>query len=361
MRQVSLPGASKAIALQVQRQIDILLSSKQYGTDIPQSSIEWLQSVDNSLVDRLVELRLAPEMGGRSTPITDLFTEFLAIKQGKSASTYTNYKQFERTLVFFGGRAPRDITTTDGDDFRDYCLRIMKLGENTTRKRCAQASTFFRWLMSKNAMSFNPFEHVPKTVGTAIEEKKHIPAEDITRVMKEAPNAEWRALIVLGRWGGIRIPSEAFGLKWEHVNWETNRITIPSPKTAHQGKASRVIPLFPELTPVLLELAEQSESEYLIAGLRVKSGNVRTPFLKMIKRAGLEPWPGLWKALRSTRETELAATYPIHVVGAWMGNTEQVARRHYLKVTEADIEKAVLGSAYTVPTSVTVSKRHGAT
>ena len=32
--------------------------------------------------------------------------------------------------------------------------------------------------------------------------------------------------------------------------------------------------------------------------------------------------------------------HPIHVVCAWIGNSADVARRHYLQVTDADFEKA---------------------
>ena len=44
--------------------------------------------------------------------------------------------------------------------------------------------------------------------------------------------------------------------------------------------------------------------------------------------------------LRSTRETELAETYPIHVVCAWIGNSEAVAAKHYLQVTDEHFERA---------------------
>ena len=35
---------------------------------------------------------------------------------------------------------------------------------------------------------------------------------------------------------------------------------------------------------------------------------------RIIRRAGLTPWPKPFQNLRSTRETELAETYPLHVV-----------------------------------------------
>lgn len=51
------------------------------------------------------------------------------------------------------------------------------------------------------------------------------------------------------------------------------------------------------------------------------------------------PWPKLFQNMRSSRETDLAAVFPIHVVCAWLGNSPAVARKHYLQVTDADFEK----------------------
>jgi hypothetical protein len=66
-----------------------------------------------------------------------------------------------------------------------------------------------------------------------------------------------------------------------------------------------------------------------------RSCNLRTQFERLIKRAGLKPWPRLFHNLRSSRETELAAEYPIQVVTAWLGNTPRIALKHYLQVTDA--------------------------
>ena len=43
---------------------------------------------------------------------------------------------------------------------------------------------------------------------------------------------------------------------------------------------------------------------------------------------------------RGSRSDELERDYPAHVVDAWMGNSSRVRRRHYLKVTAADFERA---------------------
>lgn len=56
--------------------------------------------------------------------------------------------------------------------------------------------------------------------------------------------------------------------------------------------------------------------------------------------AGVQPWPKPFQNLRSTRETELADEYPIQVVTSWIGNSQIVARKNYLQVTESHFAKA---------------------
>ena len=68
-----------------------------------------------------------------------------------------------------------------------------------------------------------------------------------------------------------------------------------------------------------------------------------------VSGAGLEPWPKLFQNLRLTRETELAEEYPLHVVCAWIGNSQPVAAKHYLQVTESHFEKAVLKAYVAAP------------
>lgn len=119
---------------------------------------------------------------------------------------------------------------------------------------------------------------------------------------------------------------------------------VRSPKTEHHaGKGYRFVPLFPELRPHLEEAFERAEegSEFVISRYRSQDVNLRTQLLRIVKRAGLESWPKLWQNLRSTRETELAERFPLHVVCKWIGNTQPVAAKHYLQVTDEHFRLAV--------------------
>ena len=177
-------------------------------------------------------------------------------------------------------------------------------------------------------------------------------------------------MIALARYGGLRIPSELMMLRWCDVDWERRRIRITSPKTEHhQGNESRELPLFPELVEPLQDAWEQADdgTEFVISrnrpdSVRLCNGNwqqvnLRTRFLKIIKRAGLTPWPRLWQNLRSSRETELANQFPLHIATAWLGNSEAIATKHHLHVTDADFERAVVTDDI-APTMKTVRYGH---
>jgi hypothetical protein len=78
---------------------------------------------------------------------------------------------------------------------------------------------------------------------------------------------------------------------------------------------------------------------------RATKTNLRRQLERIVKRAGLEPWPKLWHNLRASRQTELAERYPIHVVCAWIGNSRAVAQEHYLQVTDTHFANAAQNQA----------------
>src|SRR5262249_48027540 len=128
-------------------------------------------------------------------------------------------------------------------------------------------------------------------------------------------------------------------------DWHRDRFLVRSPKTEHlPGGGLRWVPLFPELRPHLEALwdAAPDGAVHVITRYRLSTQNLRTTFLKIILRAGLTPWPRLMQNLRASRETELAGQFPLHVVTSWIGNSEIVAAKHYLQVTDADFARAAV-------------------
>ena len=104
-----------------------------------------------------------------------------------------------------------------------------------------------------------------------------------------------------------------------------------------------MLPIFPELYPYLQDAFDQAEpgETHLITRYRNTNANLRTQLLRIIKKAGLNPWPKLFVNLRSSRETELVERFPMHVVTSWLGNSPDIARRHYLQTTDEHFARAV--------------------
>ncbi len=82
---------------------------------------------------------------------------------------------------------------------------------------------------------------------------------------------------------------------------------------------------------------------YVITPDRDPAVNIRTQFLRILAKAGIEPWPKLFQNLRSSRQTELTETWPAHIVCAWMGNSKIVARDHHLQPTDEHFAMAAGG------------------
>jgi integrase len=175
--------------------------------------------------------------------------------------------------------------------------------------------------------------------------------EDVDRLIEASP-PEWRTLIALGRYGGLRCPSEALILRWETVDLPGRRMTVISPKTENQGKGWRTVPITPKLAAhleVAWELAGRREHVVNLPQYRSREGNwigcnIRTQLGRLMKRSGVPAWSRPFRVFRPSCVTDWASEHPIHAVAAWAGHTVAIAGKHYLTVTDADFVRATRSS-----------------
>ena len=122
------------------------------------------------------------------------------------------------------------------------------------------------------------------------------------------PDAQWRLIFALARYGPLRCPSEVLELKWSDIDWKKQEMLVRSEKTAHHvGQGSRRVPVFNELLPFIEDARELSvgKGEYLIHRYRGAESNLRTQLHRIIERAHLETWPKAFQNLRTSRATDL--------------------------------------------------------
>ena len=351
-RLVRLPMKNREAAAEVAVHVRHLVSAALAKSAVPSATAAWVASVSPALRKRLEKLGLvspAKPVVQEAGPLLGPYLDgYLASRTDLKPATRIILTHTMKNLTdFFGaGRPLREITEGDGDEWRRY-LAGLKLAESTIRRRCGFAKMFLRAAKRKHLIPANPFEELK--AGTAVNPERQFFIDRATadKVLAACPDAEWRLIFALCRFAGLRCPTEILLLTWADVHWtakdEEDTITVHSPKTEHfPGKGSREIPLFPELRPYLQAVYESAAagSEYVITRYRRSNANLRTQFCRILRKAGIEPWPKIFTNLRSSRETELRDTFPVHVACAWIGNTERVATRHYLQVTDEHFRQA---------------------
>jgi len=345
---VRLGRVNAKTAKSIKGRVEQLIADKQLNRPHDPDTVAWLAGVDEKLLSRLRKVGLADGVGVMQTPLGPFLDRVKRAQQVKPG-TATFYGHTRRNLLacFGADRLLSDITEADADAFRAWLADPEKgnLAPATVSRRIIAARTFWTMAVRWKLVSANPFDGVRAGTQQNPGRQYFVAKKTIDQILQACPDFEWRALIGLARYGGLRVPSEALALKWEHINWDNGTMLVHASKTAHHdGKATRLVPLFPELRALLLDAFETAEDGalHVIGRYRDKKQNLRTQFERIIKRAGVNPWPRLWQNLRASRETELMRDYDLATVCRWIGNSPAVAAKHYAMSTDlsADLRRA---------------------
>jgi integrase len=340
-RSIRLGRIAAKHANEIRLKIESINAAKVSALPLDNETARWVGSVGDDLADKLAGVGLITERG--STKLDGFIASYITRRTDVKDRTRINLEAGRRHLVeFFGTDRPlREITPADADQWVIHMRG--KYAAATAARAIKRARQYFTAARRAKLISENPFENI-KPGQMENRDRMHYVTEEVTaRILDACPNAEWRALVALCRYGGLRCPSEPLQLRWTDIDWDRGRFLVRSPKLEHTAsKGRRWVPLFPELRDHLEELFNQAPegSTWVITLTRNIAVNLRTQFERIIHRAGLLPWPRLFQNLRTSRETELAARFPLHVVTTWIGNSAAIAAKHYLQVTEADFEAA---------------------
>jgi integrase len=357
-RQIRLAGMTQKQAEQITRHVGVLNAAKIVNdANLDRQTALWLQGLGQGLHDKLAAVGLVEKRV--SGTVGDFIRDYIGSRLDCKRSTLIKMQTAANHLLeFFGAsRELRSVDIGDADKFRSYLYR-RQLSENTVRRFAGLAKQFFGQALRLKLIEENPFKDQVAAVRGNPDKFHFVTRADSAKILRACPDVQWKMIFALCRFGGLRCPSEVLSMKWEDISWAERRVTVRSPKTEHfEGKATRVIPLFPELAAVLTEGFETAMAAAdavaeggvpspvtgpVITRYRDTTQNLRTTFLKILARAGVKPWPKLMQNLRSSRETELAETFPIQAVVQWMGNTVSVASKHYLQLRDEHFEKATV-------------------
>jgi integrase len=349
-------GGTRRQAEKLKTMLEALVAARAAGVPPDQSVSLWLGSLpDGRLRARLVEIGLAAERE-RDRPLVDWLEAHLRVRGERAAVTDSTRLVWARAVgharEHFGRRLLSELRAEDGAGFRAALLRRPgRLGgsfaEATVRKSCGIVAMACRAARRAGLVACDPFEGVPTAAGANPERAVYVDLGTVRRVLEAAPvGDEFRLLVELSRFAGVRVPSEVRELRWSDVDWAEGSLRIVSPKTRRSGRPWRLVPIAPEL---LLRLerafAEAAEgTEFVLPEYR-RHSNPCVPLLRACRAAGVEPWPRPFHALRASCETDWAARFPLASVAQWLGHSPSVACSHYLRGRGEDFRAATRGGA----------------
>ncbi len=354
-RYIRLGRITRADAEQARSWITRLVSAAAMATSPDAEASRWLSGLPDALHDKLARAKLCPVREKTQGVSLGEFLERCKANLTCSPATAVFYGHTVRNLRdFYGPDKPlADIGPADADAFRTYLSGPQGLSPATTARRIIACRTFFKRAVRWELLPRNVFDGVKGGLQTNESRKVFVSQETIAKILDACPDQEWRLIITLARYAGIRVPSELLPLQWGDINWAQNSIRITSPKTAHHaGGGYRTIPLFAELRPALLQAFEAAADgqEYVIARYRDTTQNLRTQFERIALRAGVTMWSKPFHNLRASRESELMRQYDLATVCRWIGNSPTIAAQHYATSIDLNSDfKRAAGQAENAP------------
>ncbi len=334
-RTIRLGKVSMRDADSIRFRVEHLNAAKLSGHAVESDTASWLAAIGERLHGKLAAVGLVQPR--RSSHLGEFLDGYISARVGKKADrTILGLKDAARKLrdKFGDDRPMHGITPADADDFR---ADLVDAGYAEATIACVikKSKQFFRAASRQKLIPENPFVDVKAGSMSNSTRNVTVSRADTAKLIDACPDAEWRLIIALCRFGGLRCPSEVHVLKWDDVLWDAGRFTVNSPKTG-----TRVVPIFPELRPYFeacFDLALPGATHVIATHRNV---NLRTRMVKIIARAGLVPWTRPFQNLRASRQNELTDQWPEHVVCAWIGNSRLVAREHYLQPSDEHFARA---------------------
>jgi len=230
-RSVRLGKVPQRTAEAVKVKIEGLVTASITRQPVEDEVARWVAGLDLAMADKLAAVGLVPKR--EAAPLAAFLDAYIAGRTDVKGSTAIVYGHTRRCLVeYFGAAKPlQEITAGDADAWRLWLRDHERLADNTVRRRCGIAKQFFKAAVRRRLASENPFADLAAAVRRTDKRFYFVTREEARRGLAACPDAQWRLLFALSRFGGLRCPSEHLALRWGDVDWERGRLTIHACKT----------------------------------------------------------------------------------------------------------------------------------
>ncbi|MDB5325433.1 MAG: integrase family protein, partial [Phycisphaerales bacterium] len=262
-RTIRLGRVEQKVADTFRIQIEAINAAHMTGDSITPFTAQWLRGLSDQFHDRFVRAGLCQPrvvQVNNEVNVQAMLKAFIERRDDVKEVTRAVYRQAEKHLkrLLGGDRPVRSVTAADASDYR----RSMRkdYSEAYTAKMIVQARLFWRDAVDRGLADINVFSKVPTGSQVNAANQRFIERAAIEKVIAVCPDPQWKLLIALSRYAGLRCPSEHLALKWDDIDWTRGRMTVRATKTEHHAdKGIRVVPIFSELRRYLQTVFDQRD------------------------------------------------------------------------------------------------------
>ena len=355
-KRIRLGRCGNKLATSCQTFIQKLDIQKRLNQPPDLETADWLAGLTDEIYQKLANAGLCTprDISDRVT-LGEFCKKYLQSrkKEIKESSILRIKDTIQRMLQYFGaGKRIHEIDQNAAKDFQNWLRELPgkksnTISEATVRCHIRNTKTLFKDAVARGIIEKNPFL-ILKSSSLATKNERYVTPEEFSQILEHCPNHEWRLYLSLLRLAGLR-KHEPDELKWSDVHWEKRMLSVHAKKTSQ----TRIVPLCPELLE-MLQVAENhgKRSDNIIS---LSENNRDRTFRQIINATGIKIWKDIFQTLRRSCETQWASDgHPQSAVSKWIGHGLLVSERHYLRVSDRNIEacceKPMLNSDLQQPT-----------
>ena len=205
---IRLGKVSHRAAEGFKHRVEQLLEARTLKQPMDADLTNWVAGLGHGIAAKLAKAGLIAAR--ESVDLGAFLDSYIAVRSDVKGSTATVYGHTRRCLVeFFGAERPLgSITPGDADEWRIWLAEHEGLAPNTVARRSGIAKQFFRAAVRKRLIQQSPFADLKAGIKKNTARHYFVTREQAKAVLNACPDAEWRLLFALSRFGGLRCPSE---------------------------------------------------------------------------------------------------------------------------------------------------------
>ena len=352
-REVSF-SCNSDVAKTIQSNLDALVMAANYNEEIPTKVRNWTKKQEDKVQQKFARLGVWTITSSNNAPrrLNDFIEWHLndALKKVEESSSKKMINAQRHIAAYYADNPfISDLTKNDCERFQTYLLSdafnvrtgALGMSVNHTRRTLGYLKDYLTAAVDAELINRNPAKKLKVSVGTNEDKWIYINDAVFLKLMSVA-DEDMQLRLVLLRYLGLRCVSEFHTLKWKHVDWGDQTITIIDSKNKrHEKRKYRTVPIFSEVKKPLERAARNGSRPEDTVILYESDTEWRRKMLELIEAAGERAWPDLFKNFRRSAITDAANDFPNHVLDKWFGNTEGIRMIHYLQVTKDHYKKAI--------------------